>query len=115
MPSYRIDIVGYRNADSERRSFARYVDAPTPAAARASLGSRPVQDMSDMLWFDQWRITDTHKVDKFEVVATDSSLWHSSGVASIAVEYGKRAANARLRLMLAGCKPGHGAFIRPAK
>jgi hypothetical protein len=114
MPSYKITFYATRDGRNAR-SFARYVTSPTARDARATFGNRPIQDMADMAWFDEWRITDTRKVVKYEVVATDTSAWHSNGIASVTVEYGKRAANERLRIALANSKPGQGAFIRPAK
>lgn len=114
MPSYKLTFYATRYG-TNARTFDRYVTAPTPRAARASIGNRPVVDMTDMAWFDEWRITDTRKVDKYEVVTTDSSAWHSNGVTGITVEYGKRAANERLRRIQGRLTPSQGAFIRRAQ
>jgi hypothetical protein len=113
MPTYKLTLDATRYG-RDARTFSRYVDAPTAQAARDSIGNRPVQDNTDMAWFDEWRITDTRKVDRYEVVTTDNRAWHSGGITGITVEYGKRAANARLRLTRKHLTPGQGAFIQPA-
>jgi hypothetical protein len=119
MPTYRLTIDAHRNPPAgydgpaeESRTFVKYVKAVTPAVARQSIGNRPVTDVTDGAWFDEWRITAARKAPVFEVVTTDTAAWHSNGITGINVHYSKRVANAQLRTFREKCKPGQGAFLR---
>lgn len=117
MPSYRLTIDA-RRSDSlsyEWRTFYRYVQADTARHARGSIGNRSVVDPSDGAWFDEWTITATRKVTRYEVVTTDCHAWHSRGITGITVFYSKREANRYLARTLTGCKPNQGAFLRTVK
>ena len=117
MPTYRITIdarrtvSGYSGPDATH-VFDRYVQAPTALAARRSLTSRRWVADNDGAEFSEWTIARTRRVPVVEVVTTDSSAWHSNGIAGIRVFYSKSAANVHLRRLLAQCTPGEGAFRR---
>lgn len=110
---------GYSNADVFR-TFTRYVEAASPGEARTWLLrleprgpiTGAVTDPSDGAWFDSSNIRKTREVTRYTVVTTDNTAWHSNGITGRSVFYGKREASKYLRLALAACLPGQGAFLR---
>ncbi|HEX5522796.1 MAG TPA: hypothetical protein VFX53_05080 [Pedococcus sp.] len=114
MNTYRVTIDARRSdtLGGAPRTFQMDIRAHNPYMARASLGNRPVVDPSDQAWFDEWRITRTQKVQRWEVVTTDNTAWHSRGLTGITVLRGKREARMYLKRTLERLTPGQGAFMR---